>query len=297
MHYDIAIKRLMELGGTGILRTIAGLDLKELHTLDELPQEQTALLRCDYAAQFTDMNGEEGIVLVEFQTRWQEDKILDLVAYTVQRMRRHQLPVIPIMLLFNPHSAARDTFERGPVRRFEFRLVKIWEINAVDLLATDQPSLWALSPLTHDGVAAAGKVDNLLHTAPVSQTERSDLLTIFAILMGMRDTVVTQQIIDRRRELMIESPFYEMIKAEGREEGFEKGLEKGIEEGFEKGRKEHVESLRGSLLDFLSVHLGEVPPPLQERIACVEDVAVLRQWLQMSLRCQSLAEFEKRIAG
>lgn len=136
----------MELGGPDILREVAGLEVRSLRILDELPQEQTALLRCDYAAQFTRPDGSQGIVIVEFQTRWEEDKILDFVAYAVQRMRRHPQPVVPVMLLFNPHPAARDIFQRGPILGFQFRLVKVWEIEVSHLLESRQPWLWALSP-------------------------------------------------------------------------------------------------------------------------------------------------------
>lgn len=278
MHYDIAAKRLMELGGTAILRELAGLDVRDLTTLDELPQEVTSLLHCDYAARCTDSSGAEAIVIVEFQTRWSEEKLLDLAAYTALRMRRHRLPVRPIMLLFQAHPSARDAWQEGALT-LHFNLIRVWEIDSDRLLESPNPWLWALSPLTHDGIAKASKVDTMIHEAEISRTVKSDLLTTFAIFLSLRNADLSREIIQRRRDIMIESPFYEVIKTEGREEGRAEGLAAG---------------LRTSLLDALEAVCGGATPALTEEILKTTDETTLRAWFRIALRCHSLPEFEQR---
>lgn len=75
---------------------------------------------------------------------------------------------------------------------------------------------------------------------------------------------------------MIESPFYEMIKQEGREEG-------------------EIRNQRLSLLDVIAALMGEVPPALQARIQAEQNPARLRTWFHSALKCRSIAEFEKQM--
>ena len=50
MRYDVASKRLMEIGGPDILSELAGLKARVLKPLEELPQEQVWLSRSDFCA-------------------------------------------------------------------------------------------------------------------------------------------------------------------------------------------------------------------------------------------------------
>ena len=234
MQYDVATKRLMEIDGTSILRQVGGLDVREMKPLDELPQEQTAITRNDFAAKCVLGAGVEAIVLVEFQTVWRRDKLLDMLIYAAHRMRRHDLQVVQIMLLFQPSEGATDRFERDGLT-FQFRLVKVWELPVDLFLEPTRPGLWPLAPLAKDGLASAGQVDKLLHSSDLSSSFRSDLLTIFAIFLGLRDKEVAKLFIRKRREFMIESPIYDLIKEEGREEGLREGRKEGHKEGREEG--------------------------------------------------------------
>ena len=201
MHYDVATKRLMEIGGAAVLRAVAGLDVQDISALDELPQEQATIMRNDYFALATLAEGGQTILLVEFQAVWRAEKLLDMVIYAAQRMRRHALPVKQIMLLFKESGEASERFARDGLT-FEFLLVKMWELDCALLLNPAHPALWPLAPLAKDGLASAEKVDRLLHTSDLPSRERSDLLTIFAIFLGMRSKETAKEFIRKRRELM-----------------------------------------------------------------------------------------------
>ena len=284
MHYDVAAKRLMELGGPDILRHVAGVNVSNLDPLDELPQEQVALARNDFAAHCTLDDGMKVIVLLEFQTEWRKEKLLDMMVYAALRMRRHDLPVIQVMILFQPSHVAASRFTHGPLT-LDIQLVKVWELPVEIFLDPAHPTLWPLAALAKDGLASATKVDKLLYHTPLPARERSDLLTIFAIFLGMRDRGLARHFIQNRRELMFESPVYDMIKEEGIEEGMEKGLQKGLELSRE--------SLRGSILNVLQSRFGS--PASSQIVSCLKtttDIEKLADLYHTAHQCVSLGEFE-----
>ena len=279
MHYDIAAKRLMEIGGLDILRNVAKIDVRQMDVLDELPQEQTSVTRSDFAVRCTLADGSQIIVLLEFQTDWLESKMLDMVIYAAQRMQRHDLPVVQVMILLRPSGSAKSRFERGRLT-YEFDLVKLWELPAEALLNARSPGLWPLAALAQNGLASAGKIDTLLHESPLLSRERSDLLTIFAIFLGMRDVGIAQHFISKRRELMIESPVYDLIRNEGLSEGLDEGHRRGV---------------RGSILDILLTRFGTVSARTKGILLGVVDDEKLLALNRKAFQCATLAEFEETL--
>lgn len=292
MRYDVASKRLMEIGGTDILKTVAGLDVRTLEPLEELPQEQVWVTSSDFCARCTLADGSRAIVLLEFQSRWTKTKLLDMLVYAAQRMRRHRLPVVQVMVLFQPSKAATSHFAQGGIT-FDIHLVKIWEMDASAFLAPDHPGLWPLAALAKDGLANASKIDTLLHDSRLPTKERSDLLTIFALFLGMRDENVAQHFVNNRRELMIDSPIFHFIKDEGRIEGREEGFVEGREEGRVEGR---VEMVRKSILDFLANRFAaKIPSSLVKRLNAFTDLNQLEALQRQAWRCTSIRDFASRL--
>ena len=283
MHYDIASKEILKHSAGLMLRLLAGLDVNDVELIDELPQEQTNVTRGDFAARFHDSQGAEGIVLIELQTRWVASKLHDLAIDPAQRMQRHDVPVVPVMVLLTPHDEATNVYVRGALR-FEFHLIRLWEIDPALLLAQPEPWLWTLVPLTRGGVAMTEQVDSLLHNAKLDSTERSNLLTTFLILLALKDKAISELFHTKRRELMIESPFYQVIK----DEGIAIGKASGQASGLALGR-------RLSLLEVLAAMTPEVPARILQRIDAENDSAQLSRWLQLAWRSRSLEAFEQQM--
>ena len=277
MHYDIAAKRIMEIGGADVLRGLAGLEVAELSPLDELPQEQAVITRNDHSSKCRLTDGREVIVLMEFQTEWRDAKLLDMAIYAAQRMRRHDLPVLQIMVLFKPHGGATARFSRDGLT-FEFQLVRIWELGVELFLHPDHPALWPLAALAKDGLVAAEKVDRLLHNSNLPSGERSDLLTIFAIFLGMRDQDLSAQFIHKRRELMIESPVYDLIVEEGRAEG--------------------ATALRNVIRELAQVHFGtSLSSSILKKLEAVTSLEVLQVLATKVATCATVQDFERLLSS
>lgn len=63
------------------------------------------------------------------------------------------------------------------------------------------------------------------------------------------------------------------------------------EEGLARGK---AVGLAEAVLDLLG-SLGDVPAPLRERISAQNDEPVLRAWLKLAAKAESMEEFEKQI--
>lgn len=70
--------------------------------------------------------------------------------------------------------------------------------------------------------------------------------------------------------------------------GMERGKQEGIEQGIDRGRQESILQLLGES--------GPVSSELKEEIMAEEDGEVLKKWLKLAARVESIDEFKKRIS-
>ena len=70
-------------------------------------------------------------------------------------------------------------------------------------------------------------------------------------------------------------------------EGLAEGMEKGIAEGVIQGRI-------NALIDLLR-ELGEIPTSLEEQITAQKDEEILRAWLKLAAKAESIEDFTKQI--
>ena len=144
----------------------------------------------------------------------------------------------------------------------------------------------------------------------LERCEKADLLTGLAIFTGLKNKEKARRLIERRRDIMIESAAYEIIKQEGFEEGYNKGLLKGKEEGLkegllkgkEEGFKEGIlrgkeEGIREGLLKGieigLEVRFGAEGLTLYPIIKKIKNVDVLEAISEAIKTAKSLEEIEK----
>ena len=119
--------------------------------------------------------------------------------------------------------------------------------------------------LMNGGEEYVEEVEERIYRADgLGRCEKADLLTGLAILTGLKDRAKAWKLIDRRRNIMIESAAYEIIKQEGFKKGYNKGLlkgrEEGLREGLLKGREEGIKEallkgIREGLLKWIELGL------------------------------------------
>jgi len=113
MQYDVASKRLVELGKESLLNWLLGIEPSSVELIEELPEETVSLRSSDFPLLVRYESGEKQIVLLEFQTRWENELPLRLMDYAVRFKLRYSLPVKPVVLLFRESSAARESYDDG----------------------------------------------------------------------------------------------------------------------------------------------------------------------------------------
>ena len=91
---------------------------------------------------------------------------------------------------------------------------------------------------------------------------------------------VVRRLLERRRDIMIESPAYEIIKEEGLREGIQQGM---------------LEEAREMVLEALSVKFGVLPIDLIEEIKGIQLREVLKQLLRAAMTVESLDQFREQL--
>jgi hypothetical protein len=112
--------------------------------------------------------------------------------------------------------------------------------------------------------------------------DRADLLTGMALLSGLISKELPQKLLSRRRDIMMESAAYEMIKKEGYDEGLQRGIQQGM-----------LEEAREMVLEALGERFGVIPADLEKRILAMDSRRQLKELHRQALRVQTLDEFQK----
>lgn len=240
MHYDIAEKVLIEKCRETILKQLLGIPASMSVLIEDVPQETVSVRRSDFPIRIYDEHGQPSIVLLELKSKWESDVGLQILDYRVRYKQKYKMPVLSFILLLTPSESAIDHYEDEEVR-FTYRLVKIYEIDASRVMADNLTCLMPFIPLMKDGKRYILQAEDGICGSDIHQIDKADMITIMAILSGLVSRELPGEILSRRRNLMIESVAYEILKEEGYRNGWEKGLERGLEKGIEKGMEQGIE--------------------------------------------------------
>ncbi len=291
--YDIAAKVLVEKCSHEILRRFFGIPVTAATLLELLPQETTSVRRSDFPLMVHGADGRRRLVILEVQSEWDPALPLRVLEYRCRHKLRHDVETLSGVLLLRPSVLATDHYEDNEVS-FRFRLLKVYELEAAAVVAEGALCLLPLLPLMRDGLRWAEQADRMLYASDLPPSEKSDLLTILAIMSGLVSRELATALLNKRRDIMITSYTYELIKQEGLQEGLERGLreglerglqeglERGLQEGLERGRQEGLaEGLRTGLLQAIALGLemrfGPAGVQLLPEIVAISDVGVLQQ--------------------
>ncbi len=287
MHYDIALKELLRHCGQAILEHLVGLPVQS-STLVEMPQETTSVRRSDFPLRVITQEGEDLLVLIELQTQWQKQMPLRLLEYRTRHMLRAGLDALSVVLLLRPGGDVREVYEDREVR-YHYRVVKVYEADAREVLEHGPVCLLPLVPLMREGEALAEDADRRIYESDLPRPVKADMLTILTLLSGVVSKDLAQALLSRRRDIMIESAAYELIKREGIEEG----LKQGLKEGLLKARREDILALLNTRFSPSASTLAEI----RARLEAIEDLQRLQDLLIAAAQAENLAAFQERLLG
>uniref|UniRef100_A0A832EK91 DUF4351 domain-containing protein n=1 Tax=Desulfacinum infernum TaxID=35837 RepID=A0A832EK91_9BACT len=278
--YDAAVKVILSHCRQAALEYFLGLEVVESEVM-ELPQETASLRRSDFPIRVRTPEGRLFIVLLEVQSRWEHDLPLRLLEYDARYRLKTGLSVLPAVLLLTPSGAVVERFEDEGLR-YAFRVISLAAMEARELLRTGNPCLYPFVPLMKGGVELFDEAERALIDSMPAGPDRADLLTGMALLSGLVSKELPQRLLSRRRDIMMESVAYEMIKKEGYDEGMKQGLQQGM---LTEGRE--------MVLEALAERFGPVPRDIEEVLTTVESRRQIKELLRLALRVQNLDEFRK----
>lgn len=244
------------------------------------------------------LNEQEMLLHIEFQTYNDSSMAERLLRYNVLARSEYNLPVLScvIYLLKDgniPRSPLSWTVPTGQeVLLFSFENIELGELLPEEILQMKEPGLLPLLPLTKGG-ARREVVDTMfaeLKSAGAGQTELMTIGSTLASLVFSRESTSDLDWLHRRlremHDILRESPFYQEILQEGREEG----LEEGREEGLQKGK---VEAMREMLLAIIRVRFPKLTRLAKALAAITEDPEDLQNLILKISLAQSFEEAQQ----
>ena len=234
--YDSTLKELIELRPEDWI-AFAGLPRAPAVVIDAdlatVLLEADKVIRVDGAIPF--------LLHIEVQSSYDKDMGERLLQYSVLLRRRHNLPVVSVLILLCPdadgetmNGIVRHEFPVGSVyHEFHYRVIRVWEYSAEELLAGGI-ALAPLAALAQDAETNLRRVVRDVEAKAAQElpaAKAKQLMTRTYLLMGLRYDKET--IIGAFEGIagMKDSVTYQAILREGEAVGLEKGTEIGrIEE-------------------------------------------------------------------
>ena len=266
-----------------VLGTSAGAEPFQLETQD---RQLTALSReVDFVAR-VELQGQQVLLLLEFQTRWKTDMPLRMAEYVLRLHRRYALPVVAAVAVLRRGGSMRNHWQIGvgerPTLSCHFQIIRLWRHSAQTVVAQRLVGLYPLLPVMAWGAtppeAALEQCDQLIleQVQPgEAQVDAWIALRVFA------RTVFSAELVDRvlpRRPQMIESPGYDDLLEEGRLQGELRGQ-------------------RDAVIAALEARFGPVPAAVAAHVGQLADLPLLSAQHRRAVVVESLEVFAQELAA
>lgn len=180
---------------------------------------------------------------------------------------------------------------------FRWRTIRMWELQAEDLFAFNDPTIIPMIPLTCSDQSPEELLRRCRKVIDQSDYEYKQNLRLVTELVA--DFVYNDtNLLDISRENKVfEFPYITRLKeaaiAEGKAEGRAQGKAEGISEGMTKGIDiGRLQALVQSIMDVLETRFGSVPESLKQKLDAINSVDQLKPLVKLSAVCPNLATFE-----
>lgn len=256
----------------------------------ELP---AGAVRTDTVFRVTLADGRVTMLHVEFQGRRSERpmplRMLDYLSRLAQQASGYLCSAV---LYIGDGAGADDEGthrvdcpDEGLTLAWRYRVIRLWQMRAEELLALNRPALLALI-----GQTRIEEPERLLPqvVATIRQTpNEGDRIRLLAALTSlMRDEEVlkmAERLVEAiEQDLMLDTPFLRRIREEARAEGLDEGLA----------------AMRQGILDVLAERFD--PPAthyrrIEAQLEIITDLEQLRTLLQAAIRATDVTDFERAL--
>ena len=273
----------MDGAGKKILKTFSNIKAKDIEFIDELPQESVSLKRSDYIMKVTDFKGSAFLVIWEFLSKWSTKPILNLIDYYVRSQIKYDLPVRPVVFLLQDSTDAKKYYKDRHLK-FNFNLVKVYDFNAPEFVKKQDVELLPFVPLMKEATEAIvfEAEERIYNESRLTTEEKANLLTAMAIFAGLKDKNLTLKLVQRRRDIMIESYAYEIIMEEGKKEGKKEGRKEG-----------KLTTIRENIITTLNIRFNSAPDEVIQFIGKIKDMNLLNNIFKFAITTERLEDFQR----
>lgn len=190
--YDQALKEMLLAAHDAFLALIA----PGVIWVDKLSEELPAgTRRADLVWLVEDTERQRIILHIELQIKREADKEKDIrgrmAEYALRLFRRDHLPVYSIVIFLKPVATPEPFLAwqwKGKGLRFDFEIIRLWEQQPEVVLETENYGIWPLAGLMGKKITADSTfaVAEKIAQAPVPRQEKSRLMGLLGVLVGMR---------------------------------------------------------------------------------------------------------------
>ncbi len=273
--------------GAYIEGVLCGLDAVSYEAFELLPEETPSLRRSDLVVKAELEDGEELLVIIELSSRWERGLPLRFLEYRTRHKLSEGITTRSFIVLLRPSGRASEVYRDEEVE-FRFRVIKVYEMDAREVLESNQECLFPFVPLMKGGESRWEEAERRIYEGDFDRSVKADLLTGMAILSGLISVDLPVRLIQRRRDIMIESAAYEIIKKEGFEEGVEQGIQQGIQQGLVQEGQEMV-------IEAVEERFGTISESLVREIKGIKERELLKRLHRMVFRVRDLEEFKEQL--
>jgi len=282
--YDISLKRFLEIGKEEIVNFILNREVEieeEIEPSDILERGVILpIMEREADAIFRVRVKEEVFILhLEFEYEYKPEFEVRMFEYLSRIYIREKLPVYSVAIFLKkrkkpiPEEIKIEIFGEEFLR-FRYKVMKLWEIDGKEILDNKKIELYPFLPLMklkEPEQAITKASEGILEIE--EEEKKEDYLAILSVMTGMYFPKLAEKLLERR-DLMIKSVVYDIIKKEG------------IEEGKENAKIEYI-------LSVLETRFGIVPTKVEERVKKIKGSKKLDFLLKQAVLVENLEEFQK----
>jgi predicted transposase YdaD len=238
------------------------------------------------------------LILIEFQTRYDPNMARRLAAYAALAREKYRMEVYVVVVYLTPPSADKslaDLFHSdfmGQTVHQDFEVIPLWELDAGQALALNNPVLLPFVPLMRDGdnVRTLRTCANRIRQEPQAE-ELETLLGALASLVMNPDVV--REITRWSMQILKDSPLYRdlvMPLEEAIAEASAEARTKALKEGREEGREAALLLLRR----FLAFRFHIPEESFDDRLQAL-DLATIKQLGNKVVDAKDRVDFEETL--
>jgi predicted transposase YdaD len=272
-------------------------------------------------------DGRQLLLHIEFQgQRTPQPMKWRMLEYMGRLAQAHHLDLCSVVFYVGRGAGAQDEGEYHvncadgqPALWWRYRVILLWQMKAEELLALGRPALLGLIGQTRMAAPSEllPQVVERIKTATPDPERQSRLLTALVALIDDEEIITMLEELIDEEELLLDTPFLQRIRNQGREKGREEGREEGHTKGLTKGREEgHTKGLakgreEGEKIGFVTALWRTIlealvlrfdPPAslykqVEAELTKLTNETDLQRLFAVVIRGETIAEFQAALRG